>query len=610
MTSSEVRQKFLEFFKQKGHAVVPSSSLVPDDASVLLTTAGMQQFKPYYTGDLDPLKDVHPNLGRPLGSKSVVSVQKSFRTSDIDEVGDSTHLTFFEMLGNFSFGGYFKKEAIEYAHEFITKELGLRISYVTVFRGLDVVPKDEESRAVWNSLGVVDVREQGMDDVFWGPTGKSGPCGPTTEIYCKNAAGEDVEIWNIVFNQYFYPGSREELLAGTPGKKLQPLEVPGVDTGMGLERLMAVVQKKPTIFETDLFEPTLEFLGSMPYFSKRIVADHVRASVFLTSDGVLPSNKEAGSILRGLIRRAIPHLRERQFLDAITPGGEIKKWRNISDVAKRIIEQYSPVYNELESNRDKILSIFTDENTRFRQLYEKGKKVLDKLIVQSITDGSHRISGQDIFNLVTTHGFPLEWIKDEAGRSHAIELDLDSFHVKFKKHQDLSRTASAGMFKGGLADASERTMRVNSAHHLLLKALQIVLGPEVKQRGSNITGERLRMDFVHGEKMTEEQKLEVERMVNEKISEDLPVIRSEMPLAEAEKLGAEHEFGQKYPERVSVYSVGPKEATPESPRFSEAFSLEFCGGPHVSRTKEIGKFKILKEEAVSAGIRRIRATVE
>src|SRR3989338_11153786 len=315
MNSSEIRQKFLDFFKARGHTIVPSSSLVPDDPSVLLTTAGMQQFKPYYS-EFDPMTTVHPSIGKPIG-KNAASCQKSFRTSDIDEVGDERHLTFFEMRGNFSFGGYFKKEAIRYAHEFITKEMGLRISYVTVFEGKEDigVPKDMESRDIWKSLdSKLEVREEGMGDVFWGPTGSSGPCGPTTEIYCQNevmkkAGVEPVEIWNIVFNQYFYPGSREELNMGVAGKKLELFPMFGVDTGMGLERLAMISQGKKNIFEADLFTPILNLLSNGPNVeTKRIIVDHLRGGVFLIADGVQPSNKDRGYILRRVLRRAISHI--------------------------------------------------------------------------------------------------------------------------------------------------------------------------------------------------------------------------------------------------------------------------------------------------------------
>src|SRR3989344_584060 len=577
MTSVEIRQKFLDFFKARGHTIVPSSSLVPDDPSVLLTTAGMQQFKPYYS-EFDPMTTVHPSIGKPIG-KNAASCQKSFRTSDIDEVGDERHLTFFEMLGNFSFGGYFKKEAIRYAHEFITKEMGLRISYVTVFEGKEDigVPKDMESRDIWKSLdSKLEVREEGMGDVFWWPTGSSGPCGPTTEIYCKNGAGQDIEVWNIVFNQYFYPGSREELNAGAPDKKLEPLKTPGVDTGMGLERLAMCVQNVPTIFDTDLFTPVFEKIKeNMPTSDeeqKRAIADHARAAVFMIADGIAPSNKDRGYTLRRIIR-GMTHTDKSQV-----------------PIAEVVIEKYGSYYPVLKNKRDVILEEIKKEEDRFREKLYEGLKQFRK--------------GVDPFTLHATYGFPFEFTKrliKNAGR----KIDEKDFQKKFAQHQEISRSGSWQKFKGGLADTSEKTTKLHTAHHLLLKALQIVLGIGVKQRGSNITQERLRLDFSCDKKLTQEQLKEIERIINEKISEDLPVVRSEMPREDAEKLGAEHEFGQKYPDRVSVYSIGPKSATQKNPQFDKAFSIEFCGGPHVMHTGEIGKVKIAKEEAVSAGVRRI-----
>lgn len=558
MDSGGVREKFLEFFKERGHTVVPSSSLIPDDPSVLLTTAGMQQFKPYFTGELDPLAD--------FGNKNTASIQKSFRTSDIDEVGDESHLTFFEMLGNFSFGGYFKEGAIKHAHEFITGKgwMSLEIDYVSVFEGDREVPPDGESEKIWLSLGIKDIRKFGREDNFWGPTGKEGPCGPTTEIYVRNAAGQSVEIWNIVFNEYYCQSDG----------RLEKLETPGVDTGMGLERLAMVAQKKSSIFETDLFAPLIERMpADLPERKKRILADHARGAAFLIADGVRPSNKEAGYVLRRLLRRMIAY------------GTGVEEALFVA-----VLENYNLFYPELDLSI--ITEVFEEEKEKFSRTLGIGLKELNKL---------DSIDAKTAFKLYESFGLPYETIK-EVGGGKAENLRREDFDEEFKKHQELSRTSSAGMFKGGLADTSEKTVRLHTAHHLLLKALQIVLGPSVKQRGSNITSERLRMDFLYGEKMTEEQKKEVERIVNQKISEDLPIIRSEMALEEAEKLGAEHEFGQKYPERVSVYSIGPKDAPP--------FSIEFCGGPHVARTGEIGKFRITKEEAVSAGVRRIRGVIE
>jgi alanyl-tRNA synthetase len=467
MDSQEIRKRFLEFFKERGHAVVPSSSLIPDDPSVLLTTAGMQQFKKYYTGEADAKHD--------FGTDNTASIQKSFRTSDIDEVGDETHLTFFEMLGNFSFGGYWKKEAITYAHEFITKEMGLMISYVTIFKGSDVVPKDEESRGIWKSIdATLDIREEGMDDVFWGPTGSSGPCGPTTEIYCKNAQGKDVEIWNIVFNEYFCSGSRDELLGGSA--TLTALPTKGIDTGMGLERLAMISQQTKNIFETDLFTPLMAALdGPMDNRAKRILSDHARASAFLISDGVRPSNKGAGYVLRRLIRRVSTYIY--RDVDAALRESFAET------LLKKVVAQYEGFYKGLDGA--KILEIFNEEQKKFMNTLDAGLKELNKI---------EHVDAKAAFRLYESYGLPYEIIKDFGG-DKVKELQRKDFEEEMKKHQEVSRTSSAGMFKGGLADTLPDTIKLHTAHHLLLKALQMVLGPQVKQRGSNINSERLRMDF-------------------------------------------------------------------------------------------------------------------
>ena len=421
MKSELIRRKFLEFFEKRGHAIVPSSSLVPDDPSVLLTTAGMQQFKKYFTGELDFAKEYPGKIG-------AASIQKSFRTSDIDEVGDESHLTFFEMLGNFSFGGYFKKEAIEYAHEFITKEMGLKISYVTVFGGSHGVPKDEESQKIWNSMGITDVREEGIKDVFWGPTGSSGPCGPTTEIYCKNGAGQDVEVWNIVFNQYFYRGSREELLAGASGKQLEPLKTPGVDTGMGLERLAMIVQNKKNIFETDLFAPLVEYVPKeLPERTKRIIADHSRAIVFLLSDGVRPSNKEAGYVARRLMRHIFA------YMHVHTLRGDM-----LEELMKMVIEQYGVFYPELATHRNETLNAMWEEHERFRTTMSRGMKELERL---------DTIDAASAFTLYESYGLPYEVMK-EFGGERARSLTREDFDAEFKKHQEVSRAGAEKKFGG------------------------------------------------------------------------------------------------------------------------------------------------------------------
>jgi len=587
MQSDEIRKKFLDFFAKNGHTVVPSSSLIPDDPSVLLTTAGMQQFKPYYTGAADAMKD--------FGSLNTASAQKSFRTSDIDEVGDDTHLTFFEMLGNFSFGGYLKEGAIKFAHEFIAKELGLKISYVTIFQGSHGVPKDEESRAVWQSLGISDIREEGIDDVFWGPTGSSGPCGPTTEIYCKNANGNDVEIWNLVFNQFFYPGSRDELLSQTPGKSLEPLKTSGVDTGMGFERLAMIVQKKKNIFETDLFAPFLELLpGALEERVKRIIVDHIRGTVFLLSDGVRPSNKEAGYVLRRLMRRVFVY--EELYTIPI---------HVVDALLHDIAYEYGNFYGELLKQADAIRKETTDERERFKRTLKNGLRELQKTEV---------LDAVSAFRLYETFGLPYEIIK-ELGKEHAHSLTREDFDEEFRKHQEKSRAGSEKKFGGhGLLldtgelkakneEELEKVTRLHSATHLLQAALRKVLGTEVKQMGSDITVERTRFDFSFPRKVTPDELKQVEDSVNNAIAHDYQVSKKLMKFEEAVKTGALYFFKEKYPESVNVYTFGTSDE-------SDVFSREFCGGPHVTHTSEVGKFRILKEEASSAGVRRIRATIE
>ena len=584
MEADKIRNKFLKFFKDRGHAVVSSSSLIPDDPSVLLTTAGMQQFKPYYTGEADPIKD--------FNSKNTVSIQKSFRTSDIDEVGDETHLTFFEMLGNFSFGGYFKEDAIKWAHEFITKEMGLAISYVSIFRGSDSVPKDEESRAIWQGLGISDIREEGMADVFWGPTGSSGPCGPTTEIYCKDATGQDVEIWNIVFNQFYFPGPREELLSGASGKKLEPLKIPGVDTGMGLERLAMISQGKKNIFETDLFAPLVGFLPKpLGEEKKRIAADHLRGTTFLLADGVRPSNKGAGYILRRLIRRAFAY--EHIFkipslaLDAMAHG---------------IIHQYGEFYPELVRGSQSIMAEITAERSRFSKTLDRGLRELKKM---------NSVGAVGAFKLYETFGLPYEIIKEVAD-SRAMNLSREDFDKEFERHQAISRAGvekkfgghglilDTGELKAGSEEELKIVTRLHTATHLLNAALHKVLGDAVEQRGSDITAERTRFDFLFPRKLTPEEIKKIEDLVNYAVSKNFTVSVDELRLEGAKTSGAFFFYKGHYPERVKVYTIGDAD---------EVFSKELCGGPHILRTGEIGRFKIEKEESSSAGVRRIRATI-
>ncbi len=565
MSQQEIREKFLKYFESKRHTIVPSSSLLPTDPSVLFTTAGMQQFKPYYTGAADAQKD--------FGSLNTTSIQKSMRTSDIDEVGDESHLTFFEMLGNFSFGGYWKKEAIQYAHEFITKEMGLTIDYVSVFGGEGEVPADTESEEIWKSIdSSLEVKKFGRGDNFWGPTGTEGPCGPTTEIYVNG-----VEIWNVVFNQYYQDASGN----------LEPLKTQGIDTGMGLERLAMVVQKKDNIFETDLFEPLIQVLpGDTPDPIQRVIVDHARSTAFLISDGVTPSNKEQGYVLRRLMRRLIVH--------AHTNGIESEA---IKDILHSIVQHYGPYYPNL--NPMLILSEFDKENEKFQRTFKNGLKEMEKLA---------EINNASAFKLFESFGLPYEIIKEMGGvKSEA--LTREGFEEEFKKHQAASRAGAAAKFgghginikEGDLSAQSQEELaiktRLHTATHLLHAALRKVLGEAVHQQGSDITAERLRFDFNFDRKMTEDEIKQVEDWVNDVIAKDVPVTKEEMAYEDAIKSGAMAFFKQKYPERVNVYSVGE-------------YSKELCGGPHVSHSGEIGKFKISKEEATSAGVRRIRATVE
>jgi alanyl-tRNA synthetase len=576
MTTADVRDKFLDFFSAKEHKIVPSSSLLSDDPSVLLTTAGVQQFKSYYTGDLDPEKN--------FGSRRVISVQKCFRTTDIDEVGDETHLTFFEMLGNFSFADYSKEEAIKWGYEFITQELGVaedRIT-VTVFEGKNEVPRDEDSYRIWHkTIGLAENKiEYALWDNFWGPTGTQGPCGPTTEIYI-----DGVEIWNIVFNEYFCEGSRDDLLTGKA--KLTKLTEPGVDTGMGLERLTAVLSGVNNVYETDLFSSIIDVLPQeLSEESKRILADHGRGIAFLISDGVTPSNKEAGYILRRLIRRIITKAPEFDF----------------SQLLNKVVKLYHSHYQELD--REKILSVFDEESKKFKKTLVKGVRELNKL---------KEIDAQSAFKLYESFGLPYEVIKDLGGQK-AAKLRQKDFDKEFIKHQEISRAGQekkfgghgllldTGELKAGSEEEIKQVTRLHTATHLLQQALRDVLGDEVKQLGSDITTKRTRFDFSFIRKLTAEEVKRVEAIVNDKVKDSLPVQYEELPLDEAKKTGALYYFKEKYPDPVKVYYVGLS--------LKEAYSKEFCGGPHVTNTKEIGKFKIIKEESVGAGTRRIRGTLE
>lgn len=563
MSSQELRKKFLEFFKKKNHKIIPSSSLLPTDPSVLLTTAGMQQFKEYFVSKKDALKD--------FGSKNTASCQKCFRTSDIEEVGDDSHLTFLEMLGNFSFAGYFKEEAVKLAYQFLFEELKLSLdkAIFTVFKGDKNVPVDQESIAIWKKLGVAGgkIKKYGREDNFWGPTGKEGPCGPNTEIHLN-----DIEIWNLVFNQYYQDEQG----------RLTLLKQPGVDTGMGLERLAMISQEKPSVFETDLFSPIIRKIeenSAKKYQDNqkafRIISDHIKGAVFLINDGVLPSNVEQGYILRRILRRAI---RYGKIIEA--------KPEFLIPLANKVIEVYKEVYPEIFSKQADILTVIQNEEEKFEKTLEKGIKKASSVLETG------DISGKQAFDIYQTFGFPIEMIKEMAEEKKR-KVDIDSFQEELKKHQEISRAGREKKFGGG----GQFSSALHSATHLLHAALRQVLGEEVKQMGSDINSERLRFDFSFKRKMTAEEIKKVEDLVNQKIKDDLVIQKKEMSLEQALKSGALAFFKEKYPEKVFVYSINN-------------FSKEICAGPHLERTGQLGRFKIIKEESSGAGIRRIKANLE
>lgn len=588
MKAEDVRKSFLEFFEKKGHKIVPSSSLLSDDPSVLLTTAGMQQFKPYYSGKADPMKSPHPSLGgNPIGSKNTVSIQKSFRTSDIEEVGDKTHLTFFEMLGNFSFDGYFKEMAIQYAYEYFN-EIGIEIDFVTVFQGDKEIPYDEESEKIWKKLGIREIRQYGKEDNFWGPTGAEGPCGPCTEIYVNG-----VEVWNIVFNEYY---KSEEGY-----KKMDKV---GVDTGMGFERLAVALQEKDNIFETDLFLPIMDKIeGEFDLEQKRIIADHLRGSVFLLSDGVLPSNKEAGYILRRLIRRVFA-------IYYISKVSENTKGDTIIDSSKSF---FDGIFDCLEEEYGFFYSGIKNKEVRER-FYEECASFLKALLtgIRKLK-GMDSLSARDAFKLYESLGLPYEVIK-EISPEKTKNISYGDFQKEFLRHkQDSKRDASSKFGGHGLildtgelkASTEEEVVKVKKLHtatHLLQAGLRNVLGEGVKQAGSDITALRLRFDFSFDRKLTEEEVEKVEEYINQCIEDKMEVGFEELDYNEAIKSGALYFEKEAYPAKVKVYTVKDNK--------DKVFSKELCGGPHIENTNEMKNFKIIKQESVSAGVRRIRATVE
>ena len=581
MNSNEIRTKFLKFFENREHKIIPSASLIPEnDPSVLFNTAGMQPLVPYLLGQKHP-----------LGSR-LVNVQKCVRTQDIDEVGDNTHDTFFEMMGNWSLGDYFKEEAISWSYEFLTslsEGLGLdpKRLYVTVFEGNDDAPRDIEAFEIWkkfipeNHIYFMSAKSN------WWSVGENGPCGPDTEMfyditpdglgdmtheeYMKaDSEQKIVEIWNDVFMQY----------EKADGKVIGKLAQHNVDTGSGLERIVMAVQGKNNIFDTDLFIDIVSKIKSLAnkedVYATRVVADHIRTAVMMIADGALPSNTGRGYILRRLLRRAV------RFADKL----EIKN-DSLVEIVLVVIDKYKDVYPDVIKNSENIKKEIQEEESKFRQTLEKGLKEFEK--------------GTDPFILFTTYGFPIE-LTCELAKEKGNKIDLEDFNNKLQEHQKLSQTSSAGMFKGGLANHSEKTIRLHTAHHLLLAGLQNIVNPNIKQKGSNITEERLRMDFICDHKLTDEEKQKVEDWVNDKINSKLNVVRREMLLADAENIGAQMEFGAKYPDMVSVYFIEDEEGN--------TISKEFCGGPHVSNTSELSHFKIQKEEAVASGIRRIKAILK
>ncbi len=578
MNSNILRKKYIEFFESKGHKQIPQASLVPEnDPTVLFTTAGMHPLIPYILGEK------HPE-----GTK-LVNIQRCIRTEDIEEVGDDVHNTFFEMFGNWSFGDYWKKEAIEWSFEFLTKELEISKDKIgiTCFEGNTDVSRDEESIKIWKNLGIDERRIilLGKKDNFWGPAGSTGPCGPDTEMFVwtgKEKVPKDfnpndpkwVEIWNNVFMEY----------TKTSDGKYEKMDQKNVDTGMGLERTVMILQNKSSVYDTDLFKPIIDKLKNSANLESnelKIITDHLRASCFLIMDGVEPSNTDQGYILRRLIRKMILIEHKNKFSNT---------W--LEELLQEIIDIYKENYPKLDHKL--LLQSIQKESKKFKQTIENGLKVFDK-----ITKTNTQINSDQLFDLYQTYGFPLELSLDEAEkRNILLEKDIQNkFKLQMNKHQELSREGAKKKFKGGLADHSDMTKKYHTTTHVLHQVLRDVLGDKIEQKGSNITPERLRFDFAYPEKLTPMQIIEVEKQVNKIIQSDLPVECKEMAKEDARKFGALGIFEEKYGDRVKVYIVGD-------------YSKEICGGPHITHTGELGKFKITNEKSSSAGIRRIKAILQ
>ena len=581
MKAIEIRERYLKFFERHGHKIIPSAPLIPEnDPSVLFTTAGMHPLVPYLLGEK------HPE------GKRLTDYQKCLRTVDLDEVGDNRHLTFFEMLGNWSLGDYFKEEAVKMSFEFLTKELNIPIEKlsVTCFAGDKDAPRDIETAKCWEEAGLPKEKIYffGKDNNWW-IAGTEGPCGPDTEMFYDTGkpacsehcdpscdCGKYVEIWNNVFMEYY---KHED---GTYTK----LKQQNVDTGLGLERMTMLLQGKETPYDTELFKPIMDELKKLAKSdninSRRIVAEHLRASMMIIADGGRPSNIDRGYILRRIIRRMTRHLNKLEI--------DLSKLEILIDLN---IENLKNMYPELEEKKETIKQIILEEKDKFMKTLINGEREFNKIATQIMKNNQNTIPGKDIFNLYETYGFPPE-VSKELAQEQNLKVDEEEFEKLFKEHQEKSRLGSEQKFKGGLAEQNETTIAYHTATHLLHKALKIVLGDHVAQKGSNITAERLRFDFSHPQKMTKDELKKVEDIVNEQIQRDLLVTCEEMSLEEAKKSGAIGLFENKYGEKVKVYTIGD-------------FSKEICGGPHVSHTAELGKFIIKKEEASSAGVRRIKA---
>jgi len=590
MKALELKKKYIEFFKKKEHAVIDSASLIPEhDPTVLFTTAGMHPLVPFLVGQKHPL------------GKRLVDVQKCIRTVDIDNVGDESHLTFFEMLGNWSLGDYWKKEAIEWSYEFLIDVLGFDVNklHVTVFKGDKDAPKDEESADAWKKLGISKDKIYYLpkEDNWWGPAGETGPCGPCTEMFIDNGkkkcsakckpgcnCGKYFEIWNDVFLEY------DKVAKG----KYKKLKQKNVDTGMGVERTIAMLGGKKNVYETELFAPIMKKIdeitpeqrkGSEHEKSFRVIADHMKASVFILGDerGVVPSNLDQGYVLRRFIRRSLRHLRLLK-IDLFEIDATV-------EIAKIIINIHKKDYPLLEKKKKFIFEELKKEEDKFQKTLDKGLREFTKMI-----EKDNKITAKEAFLLFQSYGFPIEMV-EELAKEKKVPIDVKGFNKEYEKHQELSRKGAEQRFKGGLSEASDITAKLHTATHLLNEALKRVLKDEnIAQKGSNITPERLRFDFNFDRKLTDKEIKDIEDEVNKVIKKGLEIKREEMPLEKALKV-AHGEFGAKYPKKVSVYSVGD-------------YSKEICMGPHVENTKELGKFKIKKEESSSAGVRRIKAVLE